>query len=261
MNRLTLICCCLLFVGVGCNNDKADEGGKKAPPTTPKKALDMAVGDPDPPLKANPALKNDAPPTVADPTRAAPDPKAPPAPAPATTAELWNQVLGQPTRAVMTICARACNKAQQCGTARGNVAACIGACQTAVKAEAGTDEARSGNGFRAQDKCADEPCKSFDGCVGRALIGEEALSKAPPISAKDAEPRCEVLCRKELECHPKEAEKRPGGAAACIQSCLQVMINPTESMAVQRVLMNKSYNCRDKPCDVFEQCVREGVLK
>ena len=255
MNRLTLLCCCLLFVSVGCKGDKAADTGKKTPPTAPTKAPEAAVGDPSAVPEANPTAENDAPVAAPDPEKAEKDPEADPA------NKLSNKVLERPARAAMTICARACNKAQQCGTARGNVSACIGACQTAVKAEAGTDEARSGNGFRAQDTCADQPCNTFDACVGRALIGEEALSKAPPISAKEAQPKCETLCAKELECHPKEAEKRPGGAATCIQSCLQVLINPTEAMAVQRVLMNKSYDCRDRACDAFEECVREGVLK
>jgi len=257
MKSTSLMTCCLLLVAAGCKGEKADSAPPKSPPGPVAAAPQPAAPQPAAPeAPATAAPRSPGP--EATPAAAQPEPD--PTAAPEKKA-LSDKVLKRPERPVMSICARACNKAQQCGTARGNVSACISACSQAVKAAPGSDEARSGNGFRAQEHCADEPCNAFDACVGKALVGEEALSKAPPISAKAAQPICEALCAKELECHPKEAEKRPGGAATCIQSCIQVMINPTEAMAVQRVLMNKSYECREKACDAFEPCVRDGVLK
>ena len=187
---------------------------------------------------------------------AAPEPTAAEPPMPGPTGD-------QPVRRVgakpaATVCMRACNKAQHCGTARGAVSACVSACLEALKGT--TDDARrTAVGFRAQERCADRACGEFDTCVGHALLGEQALSDSPPVAPDSAQARCQQLCNKEKECDPERFAQRPGGMRSCMGTCVAVLVSPEEAQAVRRVLMTRSIGCIDKPCADFKACVQAAV--
>ncbi len=145
------------------------------------------------------------------------------------------------------------------GLLAGGVANCIGGCLRSLAATEG-DLARQGLAFRAQERCADLNCSEFDTCVGKALVGEEALMKAPPLSPKAAAAQCIKICGKEKECSPDRYAKRPGGHRACLSSCEQVWIAPTDQMAIKRVLLQRTLSCLPQPCDRFEACVRKEIV-
>ena len=157
-----------------------------------------------------------------------------------------------------TLCLRACNKAQMCGTASGSVAACVTACLASLEATDG-DGKQQAIGFRAQERCADKACNLFEDCVGRVLVGERALAEAPPLSPNEAAQRCDRLCKKEQECSPERFSQRPGGMSTCLSTCANMLISPADDIAVRRVLMNKAYGCLDKPCDEFQPCVQSAM--
>jgi hypothetical protein len=159
-----------------------------------------------------------------------------------------------------TVCMRACNKAQQCGTAGGNVTACVETCQRVLKATEG-DEARLALGFRAQEQCADLACSQFDQCVGKALIGEKMLAEHPSLAPDTAEAMCRALCDQEKKCHSQAFERRPGGMAGCLVACKSVLINPSADMALNRAVMSHTHGCLTDDCSAFEVCVRKGFTQ
>lgn len=232
----------------------ADPGKPSAPdakPTEPK-PTDPKPTEP----KPTEAKPTEAEPTEAEPTEVAPT-EAKPTVNPRDLKPLKRPDAKPPAR----ICTRACNKAQQCGSASGSVSMCVEACLNSLAAKAANPLAEQGLAFRAQERCADLACSQYETCVGKALLGEKALAASPPLAKVDATPRCERLCVKEQECHPQRFEQRPGGMPTCVGSCEQVLINPTDAMAPHRAMMNKTFTCIDEPCEKFEQCVRDAVLK
>ena len=229
----------------GCPREETSAPRGLAPPTRPalaRSALVVAEAAPDvAPVPARPAPIEKRVPEPAEPAQ-----------------ELSTRPLERPSKPLDTICMRVCNKAQQCGTARGSVTDCVGECLGIMRAGDAAPTEKVG-AYRAQERCADVACKVFEGCVGKALLGERALAAAPAVSPAEADSRCKRLCAKEKECHPARLAARPEGLKSCISSCVQVFINPTEQVASQRLLMNRVLGCLDKPCPEFEICARRPL--
>lgn len=160
-----------------------------------------------------------------------------------------------------TICKRACNKAQQCGSARGGVVVCVGGCMEALRADPKTspDLAVTALGFLAQEKCADVRCTDFKGCLAKALAGEQAMAAAPAIARNAARALCQKLCAKEEDCQHGE-QKRISGVQECLDTCEAVQVSPQPDMAAERVLMGHALGCVEKPCEEFAACARAAML-
>ncbi len=262
-----MFCAVVLLSAIGCKKDTPPAKTAGSPGSTVNAA---------PPTAPTPTTAKPAEPAepAAQPTpAAAPTEKAPAGPEPTTAPEPAKPVTPEPakdpagdvalpahTKPKTRVCMRACNKAQSCGTAKGAVSACVGACLIALKAPRENKAALiTAAGFYAQEKCADLKCSDFGECVSRKLVGEKALAAAPPIAKNEAVPRCEKLCHKEMECDAETFAQRPGGMRSCKSTCEAVLTSPQDTLAVQRVVMNKTYDCIDKPCDGFDACVKAGL--
>jgi hypothetical protein len=169
-----------------------------------------------------------------------------------------SEPLPRDNRPVGTICMRACNKAQQCGSARGSVTNCVGSCQDALGAK-DEDGRLMAQGFRAQDGCSSKLCAHFEECVRKALIGEKELAKNPAIAPDKAEKMCQDLCAQEERCHVEMAKRR-GDIMNCLIACKGVLINPSPEFARNRALMTATHGCLNDDCKLVGQCVRASVL-
>ena len=263
MTRIPLIVALLLLAAPGCK--------KAAAPTAPA----VAPATPTPPAASAPALPPVAPAGAAAGTAPAvaatggPDAGVPPAVAPGVAATEADALGGgaeapsapaPPERSPRLVCVRACNKAQQCGSARGGVSACVQSC---LEAFAGTaeDERRLAVGFRAQDGCADRPCAGFEGCVAERLVSSKAMAAAPPMTADKAHALCPKLCEREKLCHKESFDRRPGGMPTCVATCEQVLRSPDPAVVRPRALMLATAACLvEAECPAFEACVRKSVI-
>ena len=235
-----------LFALTGCNRSQAPA----APPGSPSPTPPAPVGGPAP-----------APPTPATkPVAAAPAPVATATAEPAAPElEMPRAERPKPTPSPSSVCVRACNKSQRCAASTGSAAACIDACLAALAAT-DPEGQRDALAFRAQERCADVACDAYSACVSKAVVGEAAAAKAPPMAPEDAKGVCKKLCDKEQLCKPEVAAGRPGGMSTCLGTCVNQLVSTEDDAAVQRVLMKAAYECIDKPCEEFDPCVHEKVV-
>lgn len=225
--RLIVLQICIFLLLSGC---------KKDPETTPESPQKTPAASPE--------------------AEKPPPPKAAPIEIPGAKGD---SPLPRDNRSTAAICMRACNKAQQCGTSSGSVSACVETCQKMLDGKS-ADNQRTAQGFRAQYRCASEPCPTFDQCVGKALAGEKELAQNPAISPNKAESMCRELCAQEQRCHP-ELAKRRGDIKNCLVACKSVLINPAPELARNRSLMTLTHSCLNSDCKVVEQCVLKAITQ
>ena len=240
---------------IGCKKAPVEEAGPPKPPPAPPPSSPAPPPEPAKPPEdvgagpAAPALPAPKAEDVATPTPEAPS-------APEALSDVAPQRVDKPLR---QMCARACNKAQQCGTGGASVAACFNECSESITHEKEAASRLGAAGFRAQEACADGPCSAFPPCVEVTAPREWAYLTTPPLSPKAAVAPCRLACDKEAKCDPEAAKAGASGAEGCRVACAATLTSTDLRLAVPRQQLLATAGCQDKACDALPECVKAAT--
>ena len=118
------------------------------------------------------------------------------------------------------------------------------------------DDAERARAYRAQDRCADRLCQDFEPCVQRAVLGDQAVKASPALPEEEADQRCAVICAKEKACSPETFQQRRRGMSSCLEVCRHTMTSSNKNAGVSRVMLYRTWACRDAECDKLTDCLR-----